>query len=486
MVAFVLLGMFASSILTLTIAIPSVGDVVLPDATPAHAVPHHPDGISDSALNKLSTIYDLIMKNYLGDVDREELIDGAIQGMLGVLNDPYSTYMDAEQARQFNESITSSFQGIGAEVTMKNGYITIVAPMKGSPAEKAGIRPNDVIVSVNGESLEGTNLTEAIMKIRGPKGSQAKLGILREGAIEPIEVIVVRDEIPVETVFSRMLDERIGLIEIRQFAANTGEHFKEHLADLQKQGMQALIIDVRNNPGGLLQVVVDIAELFVKQGEPIVQIEDRNGVKTVTVSENEREPLDIPVAMLINGGSASASEILAGVIREVAGGILVGETTFGKGTVQVTYEQELGDGSNIKLTTYKWLTPKGNWIHERGIDPDIPVQLPDYFKVSPFSKQSVLKPDTTGEEVRTLQTMLTALGYNPGRHDGYYSVETMEAVKQYQKDGGLAVTGEADKKTQEKLEQDVMAKLTDPMNDTQLQEAYQAIKKEWAKANRNQ
>jgi carboxyl-terminal processing protease len=474
---FLLLGMFASSILTLTI-VGSPDNTVGAKATPAAATAAGSTaGLSSEDLNKLSTTYELIKSKYLSQIDHDKLMNGAIHGMVDALEDPFTSYMDPEEAKQFDDTVNSSFQGIGAEVSLDNGKVTIVAPIKGSPAEKAGLRSNDVILTINGEGLDGLTLTQAVMKIRGPKGTQAKLGVLRGGAAEAIEVIVVRDDIPVETVYSEMVTDTIGKIEIRQFSANTAVRFKEELGHLDAKGMKSLIIDVRNNPGGLLPVVVEIAENFIAKGKPILQIEDRDGKRAPTLSEAKTAPKQLPVVVLINNGSASASEILAGVFKDTGLGKLVGEKTFGKGTVQMTFEKEMGDGSNIKMTTYKWLTPNGTWIHKEGIKPDIAVEQPAYYHVMPFSKKSDLKTDMNSEDVKSLQVMLEGLGYDPGRHDGYFNAQTADTLKEYQKAKSLTVTGIADAAVMEHLENDVINRLKDPKNDTQLSEAIKLLSK---------
>lgn len=482
---FVMLGMFASSILTLTIVNPNGSGLndkakMAAAATASATAAPKADGLSSEDLEKLSTTYGLIRSKYLEDVDHDKLLNGAIHGMLEALDDPYTTYMDPKEAKQFEETISSSFQGIGAEVSLEEGRVTIVSPMKGSPAEKAGLRANDIILTVNGEKLEDLSLTQAVMKIRGPKGTQAKLGVVREGSTEPVEVIVVRDDIPVETVYGEMLTDKIGKIEIRQFSSNTAVRFKEELGRLDEKGMKALVIDVRNNPGGLLPVVVQIAENFVAKDKPIVQIEDREGNRTPTLSENKGLPKRMPVTVLINKGSASASEILAGVFKDTGLGKLVGETTFGKGTVQVTFEKEMGDGSNIKMTTYKWLTPNGTWIHKKGIEPDVKVEQPAFYQVMPFSKKETLKPDMNGDDVKSLQVILQGLGYAPDRTDGYFSTKTAAALKEYQKASGLAVSGEADTAVMTKLEKDIVAKLKDTKNDNQLKEAMKLLEEQLA------
>ncbi|MEF3305417.1 S41 family peptidase [Paenibacillus sp. GYB003] len=471
LLAFILLAMFASSVLTLTIVGPfsfaEQGSGVSGSKPGA-------SGFTQQELKKLSTTYELIQSQYLHEVDRTKLIDGAISGMLGSLNDPYTTYMDQKEAEQFNDMLNSSFQGIGAEVSLEEGRVKVVSPIKGSPAERAGIRTNDIILSVNGEKLDGLSLTEAVMKIRGAKGSQAKLQVMRGGA-EPIEIVVVRDDIPIETVHSEMLDGGVGKIEVREFVQNTAKAFKEQLKALEDQGMKGLVIDVRGDPGGMLQAVVEMLEHFVPSGKPIVQVEDRTGKREQTVSKGSSKPY--PIVVLINNGSASASEIMAGALKEAAGAKLVGEKTYGKGTVQVTYQQELGDGSNIKMTVMKWLTPNGNWIHQKGIEPDIAVEQPAYFKASPMSKKTTLKADSLGDDVKNLQLMLEGLGLSPGRTDGYFNDKTAQAVKTFQSRNGLPVTGEVDTKTAQSIEDAITKQIRDPKNDLQLKTAVDTVKK---------
>lgn len=478
--AFILLAMFASSILTLTIVdSPAWLWKEKAAGAAAAAVKESSSRLTDKDLGKIAKTYELIEGQFLNQVDHDKVINGAIHGMLNALEDPFTVYMDQKEAKQFEENITSSFQGIGAEVSTEDGKIVIVAPIKGSPAEKAGIQANDVILSVNGEKLDGYTLNQAVMKIRGPKGTQAKLELLRQGATSPIQVIVVRDDIDVETVYAEMLPNQIGKIEIRQFAANTGKRFEQELKSLESKGMKGLIIDVRNDPGGLLNVVVDIVNPFVPSGKPIVQVENRKGEREPTLSTGKGK--SYPVTVLVNKGSASASEILAGALQEAVGSKIVGESTFGKGTVQVTFDKEMGDGSNIKMTVYKWLTPNGNWIHKKGITPDIPVEQPDYFKVAPLTKKETLKIDTNSEEVKNLQMMLDGIGLSPGRKDGYYSEKTAEAVKTFQSKNGLPVTGEVNSDTANKLEKAVIDHIRDPRNDFQLKKAIETLKSQIAK-----
>lgn len=468
--AFIVLAIFASSIVTMTIVNPTMLEGRSPSGTAVGSE------LTNEDLDKVATTYELIRTRYLDEVSHDQVVDGAINGMLASLNDPYSVYMTAKEAQQFDESISSSFEGIGAEVSLQNGRVTIVSPIKESPAEKAGLRSQDKILSVDGEKLDGLTLNESVAKIRGPKGSEVKLEILRDGSSEPVVVTLVRDTIPLETVYAEMLDGGIGKIEITQFSYETNSRFLEELKTLESQGMKGLIIDVRNNPGGLLDRVVDIVQPFVEKGKPIVQTEDRSGKREPLVSGNEEGSKDYPVSVLINNGSASASEILAGALKESANGYLIGSTTFGKGTVQVMFEKELGDGSNIKITTYKWLTPDGNWINETGIEPDLVVEQPEYFVVKPFDKEAVLTYDMAGEDVKTLQVMLDALGYSPDRKDGYFSSKTLEMVKAFQQDNQLPVKDEVEEQMMISLEGKIIEEIRNPSNDKQLEAAVNYIK----------
>jgi carboxyl-terminal processing protease len=426
-------------------------------------------------LEKVSQAYDLILNKYVEKVDREKLTEGAIQGMLSVLKDPYSVYMDKETAQQFTQALGSSFEGIGAEVGMVDGKIVIVSPFKNSPAEKAGLKPNDQILKVNGESVEGLDLSKATLKIRGKRGTTVKLDILRKSLKEPITIAVKRDEIPLETVHSSVKREsgkKIGYIEISSFSENTADDFNKQLKTLEEDHIKGLIIDVRGNPGGLLSTVEDILKEFVTKDKPMVQIEDRKGKKERYFT-NLTEKKDYPVVVLVDKGSASASEILAGSLKEADDYPLVGETTFGKGTVQQAVS--MGDGSNIKLTLFKWLTPDGNWIHKKGIKPDVAVKQPTIFETHPIQVDKPLVQDMNNEQVKNAQEILAGLGFAPGRTDGYFSEETTLAVKAFQQQNNLLATGQIDSKSAGKLEEAAIKEMKKKKNDLQLQTALRLV-----------
>lgn len=435
-------------------------------------------GLEQEEAKKIGTALDLIESNYYKDVDRDKLVDGAINGMMESLGDPYSNYMGKVTAEQFEESIEGSFSGIGAEVSSVNGYVEVVSPIKGSPADKAGIRAKDVILSVNGESLQGLDLNAAVAKIRGPKGSKAVLKVKRPGTAEPIEFVIVRDDVDLETVTSRLESDGVGIIEISQFSLNTGDRFKEELKNLENRGMKGLVIDVRNNPGGVLSVVIDIAEQFVPKGKLIVQVEDKEKKREKHPSQGSSKPY--PVVLLMNKGSASASEILAGALQESAGAILIGENSFGKGTVQTSFDKQFGDGSLLKVTIAKWLTPNGTWIHEKGIEPDLKVAQPAYFSVAPLDKKKTLKFDSNNSDVMSAQIMLDAIGFKPGRKDGYFDRATEKAVKSFQSSRKLKADGKVNAGTAEALEAALIKKIQDPANDNQLNRGIAEVRKEIA------
>jgi carboxyl-terminal processing protease len=428
-------------------------------------------------LEKVEQAYDLILSRYVEKVDQDKLVEGAIQGMLSVLKDPYSVYMDKETAQQFTQTLESSFEGIGAEVGMVDGKIVIVSPFKNSPAEKAGIKPNDQILEVDGKSIEGLDLNKATLKIRGKKGTKVQLLIARKGLRDPLAIDVTRDEIPLETVHASMKKQngkKIGYIELTSFSEDTAADFEKELSALENDDIKGLIIDVRGNPGGLLDSVGEILKEFVPKDKPYVQIQERNGEKKRYFSTLSKKK-DYPVLVLVNKGSASASEILAGSLQEAVGYPLVGETTFGKGTVQQAVP--MGDGSNIKLTLFKWLTPDGNWIHKKGIQPDVAIKQPAIFATHPIQVDEPLEEDMNNEQVKNAQEVLAGLGFTPGRTDGYFSKETTMAVKGFQLHVKMEPSGKIGPKTAAKLEEAAIDEMEKEKNDLQLQTALRLITK---------
>ncbi len=434
-------------------------------------------GTERNEFDKLYTAYDTLKDKYYKEVDQENLINGAINGMVEALDDPYSDYMDTSEAKGFHDSISSSFEGIGAEIQEQDGFIMIVSPIKDSPAEKAGLKPNDMITSVDGKSIQGMSANKAVLLIRGKKGTTVKLAIKRPGVEERVDVSIVRDTIPIETVYGKMMDDGIAHIQITSFSDNTTSELVTILNDMKDQGMKGLILDLRQNPGGLLNQAIQISSLFLPDSEVVLQVEDREGNREKITSKASNDNPNVPIVVVIDKGSASASEILAAAVSESGNVKLVGEKSFGKGTVQQA--QSFSDGSNIKFTTEKWLTPDGNWIHKKGITPDIEVALPDYASLTMLNTESELKLSVSSPEVKTAQQMLSALGYDPGREDGYFDEKTEQAVKDFQSKENLErtgiLTGDSTMKLMEKLRDQIKA------NDTQVQKAIEVLKEQMAK-----
>lgn len=430
-----------------------------------------------SGLTEVENAYQLIKDNALAKPDAQQLQDGAIQGMLETLDDPYSSFLDEESSTQLNQQLESSFEGIGAEVSMVEKQVTIVAPIKDSPAEDAGLRPNDQVLEVDGDSLQGLNLQEAVNKIRGEKGTTVTLSVKRPGVSEELKIDVTRDEIPVETVYADTKEvdgKKAGVLEITSFSESTADEFKTALDKLEQEGIEGLTIDVRGNPGGILTTVEDILKNFVPSDKPYLQIEDKNGEKQEFYTEL-KEKKDYPINVLIDEGSASASEILAGAMNQAGDYELIGKTTFGKGTVQQTVPLE--NESMLKLTLYKWLTPNGDWIHEKGIQPTVEVNQPEYFYSSPIQldENEKLAFNDNNDKIKNLQIMLDGLGYDPSRKDGYFNEKTETAVKQFQQDNDLQGTGEVDQETADLLQTKIIEQVRDGKHDNQMDKALQEL-----------
>ncbi|WP_413309404.1 S41 family peptidase [Bacillus sp. 1P10SD] len=428
-------------------------------------------GTERSEFNKLYEAFDTLKNGYFKEVDQKKLINGAINGMVESLDDPYSDYMSNEEAKSFHSSISSSFEGIGAEIQEKDGHIVIVSPIKGSPAEKAGLKPNDMIISVDSKSLQGMNSTEAVTLIRGKKGTKVELTIQRPGTEAPMTVPIIRDTIPIETVYGEMVDDSIAKVQITSFSSNTSKELVTTLNDLQKKGMKGLVLDLRQNPGGLLDQAVSITSMFVPKGKIIVKEEDRNGKIKEIASQNQGNP-DLPLVVLIDKGSASASEIFAAAVKESAGIPLVGEKSFGKGTVQTA--EDFKDGSNLKYTIAKWLTPNGNWIHKKGIEPDVAVALPEFATLPIIDPEKELAFSNSSTEIQTAQKMLKAIGYDPGREDGFFDEKTKQAVIAFQTAQKLPANGVLKGESTLKLMELLRDKIK--TSDTQLQKAIEVLK----------
>jgi len=327
-------------------------------------------------LKRFSQVMDLVENHYVKPVTRNELIDGAIVGMLQQL-DPHSSFLSKDEFKEMQVSTSGEFGGIGIEISMENGRLTVISPIDDTPADKAGIKAGDVILEIEGESTQDMTLVDAVQKIRGPKGKPVALTLLHRDQQKPFKVKVVRDTIPIVSVKSNEIDPGILYIRLTRFNENTTPELRQALADYLKSGqpLKGVILDLRNNPGGLLEQAVNVSDTFLSSGK-IVSIKGKTPDQQKDF-EAKAEPGDVtaPLVVLINAGSASASEIVAGALKDHKRAILVGEKTFGKGSVQTVIP--LSDGSGIKLTTALYYTPNGRSIQAEGIEPDFMVPLQD-------------------------------------------------------------------------------------------------------------
>lgn len=330
--------------------------------------------INSELQRKLNLIKGLVSNYYLGEVTEEQYTTGMLKGLMEALDDPYSCYYTKEEYASLMESSSGVYCGIGAYVSQNvtTGIITIVKPFVDGPAYNAGILPGDTIYKVNGEEVTGTDLTKVVGNMKGEEGTEVTVTIVREGEKEPIDYVIKRGTVEVPTISFEMLQDNIGYIYISEFDEITVTQFKSAISELEDQGMKGLVIDVRDNPGGLLDACVKMLDRLLPKGLLVYQ-EDKNGTRLSENYADNKEQLEMPMAVIVNGNSASASEIFSGALQDYEKATIVGTQSFGKGIVQSVFP--IGDGSAIKVTISKYFTPKGRNIHGTGIEPDKIVEL---------------------------------------------------------------------------------------------------------------
>lgn len=332
-------------------------------------------GSSSSSRADLSTFWEawnLLDEIYLHrPIDEKKRVDGAIHGMVSSLGDPYTAYMDAEETQQFDDALNGSLSGVGIELGQQSNAIVVIAPLPDSPAMRAGIKPKDVILEVDGASIEGLDISTVVSKIRGEAGTRVSLTIYRESESSPRVIDLVRETINISSVSTTDMGAGIWRLEIRRFGPDTEKELSAASKNLVTQSARGIILDLRNNPGGYLDGAIDAASYFIRDGIVVTQ-EGYDGKKTEFKVVGHSTLSDIPVVVLMNGGSASASEILAGALHDRKNIPLIGEQSFGKGTVQEL--RDLGNGGSIRITIAQWLTPNGISISEKGLTPDIEVR----------------------------------------------------------------------------------------------------------------
>ncbi|MBI5053421.1 MAG: S41 family peptidase [Chloroflexi bacterium] len=317
----------------------------------------------------------LVHKNYYSQpVDDQALVYGAIKGMIQALGDKHSGYMTPAESKINSTSLSGELEGIGATVEISGKYLKIISPIPNSPAEKAGILPGDTVTKVNGEDIAGQDLYTIISKVRGPAGTKVKLLIVRDGESAPLEFEVTRARVIITSVESKMLPNDIAYVKVNEFGAKTSGELQTQLKALMAQKPKGIILDLRNNGGGYVNTAVDVASHFIGRGKVLLIERFGDGREQKVLTQGGGLATDLPLVVLINQGSASASEVVTGAIQDYKRGTIIGETSYGKGTGQIGYELS-NDQGEARITIFRWLTPNGNWVHEKGITPDIEVKL---------------------------------------------------------------------------------------------------------------
>ncbi|MCM8782913.1 MAG: S41 family peptidase, partial [Candidatus Omnitrophica bacterium] len=361
----------------------------------------------------------VIESDYVENVSYKDLIYGALKGMLSSL-DTHSQFLDPESYNDLKVETEGKFGGLGIEIAIKDGLLTVITPIEDTPAWKAGIKPGDRIVKINGELTRNITLTEAVKKLRGKPGTEVNITILRESENKILDFKLTRHVIELQDIkTARILEDGIGYIRITEFRQNTFEQLEERLEKLKGAGMQALILDLRNNPGGLLDVAVKVAGKFIEKGKLVVSTRGKKENQNIGFVSKESQPLlDIPMVVLVNQGSASGSEIVAACLQDYKRAIILGEKTFGKGSVQTVFP--LGDGSALRLTTSKYLTPKGRIIHNEGVVPDIVVEG------KKLASESLKKPQDIFEK---LEEKTPSLEENKDYREDYQLMRSLDLLK---------------------------------------------------------
>jgi carboxyl-terminal processing protease len=358
-----------------------------------------PASLSTVDLSMFWNVWDRVNTLYYDKkaIDPQKMLNGAISGLVSALDDPYSMYLPPVQQSNFQQQMAGKFEGIGAELGMKDKEIIVIAPLDGSPAQKAGIRAGDIIAKVENTFTTGWTLQQAVDKIRGPKGTKVNIGVLHKDAKTLSTISITRDTITVKSVFgwlksvkdvdaistdfkNKYASDKVMYVRLSQFGDATNADWVAIVGNLASQlksdkSVKGVILDLRNNPGGYLTDATFIAGEFLKEGTPVVSEDMGNGDSTTLSVNRQGNLIDVPMVVLINGGSASASEIVSGALQDYGKATLVGDQSFGKGTVQQALD--MGQGAGLHVTIAKWLTPKGRWIHGKGLTPDVKVSLDD-------------------------------------------------------------------------------------------------------------
>lgn len=422
-------------------------------------VSHKVSGLNSSerqSFKKVESTYRTLSNDYYKKQNPEKLSEAAIKGMVKELNDPYSQYMDKSETKSFNEDVEGDFVGIGAEMQQKNNEISVTSPMKGSPAEKAGIQPKDVVTKVDGKSVKGKSLSDVVKMVRGKEGTTVTLTVKR--ANEEHTIKIKREKIHVKSVEYKK-EGNIGVFTINKFQKNTASELKTGIVKAHKDGVRDIVLDLRNNPGGLLDEAVKMANIFIDKGKPVVKLQKGDQIESIDAPiQPLKEAKDMKVSILVNQGSASASEVFTGAMKDYHKAEVYGSKTFGKGIVQTT--KDYPDGSLLKYTEMKWLTPKGTYIHGKGIKPDVEIPTPKYQTLNMIPEDKTFKEGDHSNDVKSIKIGLNALGYDTGNDNDEYTSELKSVVETFQKENNLSVNGQFDKATNKKFTEKLVEKST--------------------------
>lgn len=425
-------------------------------------------------INTFDSIMQFILSSTVRDVTEEQLIKGALKGMFQAV-DPYSEYFTKEELKEFNEETSGQYSGVGIIISESDGYIVVTSVMNGGPADKAGIKKGDRIVSVDGTNVAGMRRDKVSDLLRGDEGTTVRVGIMREGSDGVTLVDIIRGQIKLNPIIYSVKNG-VGYIKIFQFTEYTEENLEPALDYMRKNGIKSIVLDLRGNPGGIIPETIDVAQHFVPKG-PIVKIIYKNAPPDVYYSNLEKPEFNL--AVLIDKDTASAAEILAGAIQDTGAGIVIGSQSYGKGSVQIVMPLE--DGSGFKLTMAKYATPKDRIIDGVGIIPDVKLSnsepvVPDLSNLAPLREGEAVSRGSINLQVFALQQRLKLLGYDVGELDGVFGQATERALKEFQTRNGLKATGTLDEYTYINLV-DAMDRLAHPeVRDIVLETAIQMLK----------
>lgn len=427
----------------------------------------------------VNEMHDLIARESVYDVSSDKLVEGALRGMANAINDPYSTYYTEQEAALHKQALASERIGIGLELAEANGKFIVIAPVKASPADQAGIRPLDELIQINETRLEGKSMGDVMKLMQGKEGETIELVLFRPSMERHVKILVKRERLKNETVQSQVIsveETPIGYIVITLFGEETAIEWKNALNRVLEEQVEGLIIDVRNNPGGYLHSVAQIISFFEAKEKVFAYMQNHEGA-TEPLTTKAVEELDsyvekistMPITIIQNEGSASASEVFSGALQDWKRAVLIGVTSFGKGTVQQSWE--LQNGGELKLSTNKWLTPSKRWIHQVGIEPDVEVEQHPLYHVEMKLLKGRFEVGEYSEEIAYSQLVLGELGYGISRTDGFFDMDTAEEVMKFRKNHDLQEGRHLDEVFFTELTAQLQEFKASQLNDMQLQMA---------------